>query len=199
MPRVMQGVSPAFLEDVWSRNFLNMFASPLLISEYVLGLVITAIGTSLVGILAMLVLASTIFGLSFFAYGLTLVPFVMILFLSGIALGIAGSAMVLRLGPASEWLVWPLPALIAPFVGVYYPITALPGWMQAVAHVLPPSYVFEGMRAIIRHASWDMSDLLIGFALSCLYVLAAAIFFRQVYRTAVRTGLLARYSAESTA
>jgi ABC-2 type transport system permease protein len=197
LTRVMQGVSTAFLEDVWSRNFLNMFASPLLISEYVLGLVITAIGTSLIGIFAMLVLACTVFGLSFFAYGLALVPFIMVLFLSGIALGIAGSAMVLRLGPASEWFVWPLPALIAPFVGVYYPVTVLPRWMQVVAHGLAPSYVFEGMRAIIRHAPWHAAGLLIGFALSLFYILASAIFFRQVYRTAVRTGLLARYSAES--
>jgi ABC-2 type transport system permease protein len=122
----------------------------------------------------------------------------MVLFLSGIALGIAGSAMVLRLGPASEWFVWPLPALIAPFVGVYYPVSVLPGWMQAVSRVLSPSYVFEGMRAIIRHAPWQISNLAIGFVLSVLYIFVAAFYFRQVFRTAVRTGLLARYSAEST-
>ena len=33
--RVMQGVTMAFLEDVWSRNFLNFFATPLSISEYI--------------------------------------------------------------------------------------------------------------------------------------------------------------------
>jgi ABC-2 type transport system permease protein len=146
----------------------------------------------------MLVLSSAVFGLSFFVYGLALVPFVLVLFLSGIALGIAGSAMVLRLGPASEWFVWPLPALIAPFVGVYYPVSVLPAWMQAVARTLPPSYVFEGMRAIIRHAPWRISDLAMGLALSILYILLAALYFRQVYRFAVRTGLLARYSAESS-
>lgn len=198
LARVMQGVSTAFLEDVWSRNFLNMFASPLLISEYVLGLVITAIATSLVGLFTMVVLASAAFGLSFFAYGVALIPFVLILFLCGIALGIAGSAMVLRLGPASEWFLWPMPALIAPFAGVYYPVSTLPGWMRLISHVLPPSYVFEGVRSIVRHGPWDLAGLAIGFGLAVVYIVAAAIFFRQVYRTAVRTGLLARYNAEST-
>jgi ABC-2 type transport system permease protein len=66
LTRVMQGVSTAFLEDVWSRNFLNMFATPLRISEYVLGLVITAVATSLIGLLTMIVLAGLVFGLSFF-------------------------------------------------------------------------------------------------------------------------------------
>lgn len=199
LARVMQGVSTAFLEDVWSRNFLNMFATPLLISEYVTGLVITAIVTSLVGLLTMVVLATLAFGLSFFAYGIALVPFVMVLFLSGIALGVAGSAMVLRLGPASEWFLWPMPALIAPFVGVYYPVSTLPGWMQVLSRILPPSYVFEGLRAIVRNQGFDASHLLIGLALSLIYIVAAAILFRHVYRFAVRTGLLARYSAESTA
>src|ERR1700751_1790575 len=31
--RVMQGVTTAFFEDVWSRNFLNVFATPMRVSE----------------------------------------------------------------------------------------------------------------------------------------------------------------------
>ena len=101
--RVMHGVTMAFLEDVWSRNFLNLFASPLSLSEYLSGLVLTAIATSAAGLIVMLVLATTMFGLSFFALGLMLVPFLFVLFLFGIALGIVGCTIVLRLGPASEW------------------------------------------------------------------------------------------------
>ena len=66
--RVMHGVTMAFLEDVWSRNFLNLFASPLLLSEYLSGFVITAIATSAVGLIVMLILATTVFGLSFFDF-----------------------------------------------------------------------------------------------------------------------------------
>src|SRR3954452_8280862 len=94
--RVMQGVTMAFFEDVWSRNFLNIFASPLTMSEYLTGLVLTAIATSSAGLIVMLVLATTMFGLSFFAYGLPLVPFLFVLFLFGIALGIVGCTVVLR-------------------------------------------------------------------------------------------------------
>ena len=80
--RVMHGVSMAFLEDVWSHNFLNLFASPLSIREYVGGLVLTSIATSALGLLTMVVLATTLFGLSFLVYGLMLVPFLLVLFLS---------------------------------------------------------------------------------------------------------------------
>ena len=115
--RIMQGVSTAFLEDVWSRNFLNLFSSPLSISEYITGLVITSVLTSCVGLVTMLVLATGVFHLQFFALGLPLAAFLMVLFVFGITLGIFGSGIVLRFGPASEWLLWPLPALLSPVRG----------------------------------------------------------------------------------
>ena len=195
--RVMHGVTTAFLEDVWARNFLNFFASPLKISEYLAGLVISSVATSAVGLLVMLLLASAVFGLSFAAYGALLVPFLLVLFLFGIALGVVGAAVVLRFGPASEWFVWPLPALVSPFAGVFYPLSTLPVWMRGVGGALPPSYVFEGMRAFVAGGAVSWAALGWGTLLALLYVLLACWLFVRVHRHVVRTGLLARYSAES--
>src|SRR6201993_257862 len=91
--RVMHGVTIAFMEDVWSRNFLNLFATPLAISDYVAGLVVSSIGTSSVGLIVMLFLASAIFGLSFVSFGVAVFPFLVVLFLFGVALGIIGAAI----------------------------------------------------------------------------------------------------------
>ena len=195
--RVMQGITLAFFEDVWSRNFLNVFASPLSITEYLGALVTSSIMTSTIGLVIMLVLATLVFGLSFFAYGAALVPFLLVLFLFGIALGIVSCAMVLRLGPSAEWFIWPIPAVLSPFAGVFYPVATLPLWMRVIARLLPPSYVFEGMRAIVLHQPFHPASLAIGIALSIAAVLLAGWIFARVYRHAVRTGLIARYSAES--
>jgi ABC-2 type transport system permease protein len=195
--RVMHGVTMAFMEDVWSRNFLNIFATPLAISDYVSGLVLSSIGTSSIGLVVMLVLASTIFGLSFLAYGFALIPFLLVLFLFGIALGILGAALVLRFGPASEWFIWPIPALVSPFAGVFYPVATLPLWMQYVCWALPPVYIFENVRAIVAGRSASASELAIGAGLAVFYVILACWVFVRVYRHSVRTGLIARYSAES--
>jgi len=197
--RIMQGVSTAFLEDVWSRNFLNLFSSPLSISEYITGLVITSVMTGCVGLITMLLLATGVFHLQFFSLGVPLAAFLMLLFVFGIALGILGSAIVLRLGPASEWLLWPLPALLSPFAAVFYPLATLPQWMQAVAHALPPAYVFEGMRSLLAGRPFPGTLLLEGTAVAALELLLAAYFYGRIYRHAVRTGLLARYSAEGAA
>jgi ABC-2 type transport system permease protein len=195
--RVMQGVTMAFFEDVWSRNFLNIFASPLSIPEYLAGLVLSSIATSAIGLTVMLLLASFVFGLSMLTYGGSLALFVMVLFIFGIALGIVGCALVLRLGPSAEWFVWPIPSMVSPFVGVFYPLSTLPSWMQVVSRALPPSYVFEGMRAIVHGGRAAPHSLALGGALAVLYVFGACVLFARVYRQAVRTGLIARYSAES--
>ncbi len=197
--RIMQGVSTAFLEDVWSRNFLNLFSSPLSISEYIAGLVVTSIMTSVLGLAAMLLLATSLFHLQFFALGLPLLAFLLVLFVFGIALGIFASGIVLRLGPASEWLLWPLPALLSPFAAVFYPLAVLPRWMQEAALLVPPSYVFEGMRGILSGRPFPAALLLGGGAMAMLELLGAGYFYASVYRRAVRTGLIARYSAEGAA
>ena len=195
--RVMQGITMAFFEDVWSRNFLNFFATPLEISEYLSGLVLSSIATSSIGLGVMLALASGVFGLSFFIYGAMLAPFILVLFLVGIAMGIFAVAMVLRLGPASEWFIWPIPAVLSPFAGVFYPIATLPPWMRAISYLLPPSYVFESMRAILATRTMNLSSLLWGGGLAVVYVFLACWFFQRTYKHAVRTGLIARYSAET--
>jgi ABC-2 type transport system permease protein len=195
--RVMHGVSLTFFEDVWSRNFLNLFASPMRVSEYLAGLVITGLGSSAVGLAVMLATAWAAFGLTLAAYGAAAMPFVLVLVLFGLALGIFGAAMVLRLGPASEWFIWPIPGILSPFAGVFYPISVLPGWMQSVSRILPPAYVFDGLRAVAAGEGVSWPSLWAAAALAVAYVLLAGLFFARVHRYAVRTGLIARYSAES--
>jgi len=195
--RVMQGVTTTFFEDVWSRNFLNIFSTPMKISEYLTGLVATTLITSIIGLAAMLLMASAAFGLSFFSYGIMFFPFIIVLVLFGIAFGIFACALVLRLGPASEWFIWPIPAILAPFAGVFYPISTLPDWMQPISRLLPASYVFEGMRDVVANRTVSILPIALGGGISLVYILLAYWSFSRVYRYAVETGLIARYSAES--
>ncbi len=69
--------------------------------------------------------------------------------------------------------------------------------MQYVARLLPPSYVFEGVRAIVAGHDASGDGLVAGAGLATLYILLAGAFFTHIYKEAVRSGLIARYSAES--
>ncbi len=196
--RAQQGVSTPALEDVWSRNLLNFFASPLTVAEYAAGLVCASITTSIVGFACVCALAFLFFGFTVFWMGAQLFAFLMILFIFGVALGLLGVSIVFRFGPSAEWFVWPIPAVIEPFVGVFYPVSVLPGWMQVLAHALPPSYAFEGLRSVVFGTGAATEDALIGIALSLVYLAAAYVFFVYIHKRAVRSGAIARFSAENS-
>ena len=145
----------------------------------------------------MLIVAAACFKLSLVVYGIMVMPFILVLFLFGIAIGIFGCALVLRFGPASEWFIWPIPAILSPFVGVLYPVSTLPQWMQVLSRILPPSYVFESLRAIVAGKQVSAAMLAWSAVLACGYILIAYRVFVNVYKGTLRTGLIARYSAET--
>jgi ABC-2 type transport system permease protein len=155
--------------------------------------------TSSLGLVVMLVVATAVFHLQFFTLGVPLAAFILVLFLFGIGLGILATSMVLRFGPSAEWLLWPLAALLSPFAAVFYPLAILPPWMQTVARVLPPAYVFEGMRSLLAGGAFPTRLLLEGGIVALAELAAVAYLYSRVYRRAMRTGLLARYSAEGPA
>ncbi len=195
--RSMQGVTMTFLEDVWTRSLLNVFATPITLAEYVCGLVLCSVGTSAIGLAVMVALATAAFGLPVAAHLGRAAAALAVLFLFGIAMGVLGCAIVLHLGPAAEWFIWPIPALLSPFAAVFYPVSVLPGWMRVISWALPPSHVFETARAVLAGGAADWARLGLAAALAAGYVVLAGFVFAGVHRRAVRTGLLARYSAES--
>jgi ABC-2 type transport system permease protein len=200
MARIQQGIMMAFLEDIWTQNFINFFASPLKVREYLSGLIITSLVTSVAGLLAMIGIAWPAFGYNALAVGFMLIPFMCILLLFGIAMGIFVSAVVFRLGPSAEWLGWPIPLVLSLFAGVYYPISTLPPALGMIAKAIPPAYVFESFRAILTTRAFPsalLSHLLIGTSLSIAYLLAASRFFVYIYAKNLKNGSIARFNAEA--
>ena len=198
LTRVMQGVTMAFFEDVWTRNFLNVFATPMRTSEYLTGLILVAVCTSLMSLVVMVVFARAAFGLSFLTYGAALAPFLAVLFLTGIAFGVAAAAIVLRLGPASEWL-----DLADPDDRLAFRRRLLsgdgPARMDAGDRELScrrpmcSKACARSSPASPRRGTGSRSAAASRSSISSL----ACLFFMAVYRIAIRTGLIARYSAET--
>lgn len=199
MSRIEQGIMMAFLEDVWSRNFINCFASPLKIREYIAGLVLTSITTAACGFLIMVLIAGLVFGYNIFKIGIFLLPYILILFIFGIAMGIFMAAVIFRLGPAAEWIGWPIPIVLSLFAGVFYPISTLPGFLQVFSKLIPASYIFESMRTILATGLFSSQlalNLLIGFALALLYLFLTYFMFARVYKYNIKNGKISRFNVE---
>ncbi len=195
--RIQQGIMTAFLEDIWSQNFINYFASPLKIGEYLTGLVATSIMTGLAGFLAIILIAGLAFGYNLFQIGFLLLPFLAILFVFAMAMGIFISGMIFKLGPSAEWLGWPIPLVLSIFSGVFYPTSTLPAAFQVGSKIIPASDVFDSMRQVLASGTFSWVALALGGVSAIIYFLAAYRFFIYIYRSNLKSGAIARFNAES--
>jgi len=190
--RAQQGVTISFLEDVWTRNLLNVFAAPVRMTEYIgatfaVGLLRVGITAVVLGVIAFVAYA---FNLLQFEWGL--IVFYLNLMMFGWSLGIFATALILRWGHGAESLAWAVPFMIQPVAAVFYPVATLPSWLQPVALATPAAHVFEGMRTTLNEGQMAWQPLLTAFGLNILYLTAAAAVFIYTMRIARHRGLLVK-------
>ena len=188
--RAQLGVSLSFLEEMWSRQLGHLFATPLRPIEHITALLLLSFVRTLIGVVPASLLAIVFYHYSIFTLGLPLIVFFVNLMVMGWGIGLLVSALVLRFGLGAESMAWFLIFAIAPFSGIYYPISALPQWLHPLAWALPSSYVFEGMRAVMFQGVFR-TDLLFGAAgLNVLYIGLGIGAFLYAFRIARERGLL---------
>ncbi len=188
--RAQQGLSVSFLEDVWARNLVNLFVSPLTIREYLLGLLLVSVFKVSLALFLMSFLAASIFGFRILLLGLWLIPMVLNLCALGWSIGLITMAAILRFGQEAEILAWALAFLFLPVSAVFYPVSVLPPWLESIAHLVPSSYVFESMRAILLEGEIRSSLLLEATGLNLLYLLGSYLLFEKVHQEALRRGTI---------
>src|SRR3974390_3368389 len=143
------GFSISFLEEMWARNLGNLMMSPLKPIEFLLALMAMSLIRLALGVIPMTLLALYVFNFNFYGLGLPAIAFFCNLIFTSWAVGIFVSGLVLRNGLGAESIVWTLMFALMPLACVYYPVKVLPPWLQHVSWCLPPTYVFEGLRALL--------------------------------------------------
>lgn len=143
------GFTFTFLEEVWSRNIANLMMSPLQPTELAASLMVMSFVRLMIGTIPVTILTMLLFAFNIFALGLPLIGFFINLVLTGWAVGLALSGLVMRYGLGAESFAYSVMILLLPLCCVYYPVWVLPAWLQVVAWSLAPTYVFEGMRAVL--------------------------------------------------
>lgn len=184
------GFSVSFLEEMWARNLANLMISPLRPIEFVAALMIMSIVRLAIGMVPVTLIAIAFFGFNIYGLGLALAAFFMNLILTSWSVGIVVSGVVLRNGMGAESLAWTIMFLIMPVICVYYPVSVLPEWLQWVAWALPPTYVFEGMRALILDQRFHADLMIAAFALNAAYFAVAVAVFLALLGSARRIGSL---------
>lgn len=176
-----RAVSVAFLEDVWERNFLNVFVTPLRVSEFLASTVILALVRIFMAGGVMAILAFLFYKFNLFVFGFYLIPFIFNLLIFGAALGFFTTGIILRYGTSAQVLAFGFILLIQPFSAVFYPVSALPSFVQPIAYVLPSTYVFEGMRAVIATGVFPLRYLALAFLTNAIYLAVILWYFYKMF------------------
>jgi len=188
--RTSIGFNMLFLEEIWSRNFTNLFVAPLKISEIITALTSTALVRTLIGIIPAIALMSPLFGVSLLEMGPPLFLLFLSLYLFGTTLGLLVSSGLLRFGPAFENTAWSSLFLLAPLGCVYYPLSILPEWLQILAKGLPLVYIFEEARSILVNNVVDYKNIMNALILNLFYFIGAIIVFYLAFYGARKKGTL---------
>ena len=184
------GFSLSFLEEMWSRNLANLMISPLRPVEFVIALIVMSLVRLAISTVPVALLAIAFFGFNLFGLGLALAAFFVNLLLTSWAIGIFVSGLVLRNGLGADNLAWTIMFIFLPLTCVYYPVAVLPGWLQVVAWSLPPTYVFEGMRALVIDQVFRPDLMLQALGLNAVFFAAGATGFLALLKSARRNGSL---------
>ncbi|HKB23002.1 MAG TPA: ABC transporter permease [Methyloceanibacter sp.] len=184
------GFATTFIEEMWSRNLGNLLTSPLRPYELIIALSVWSVIRLSVSMIPVATAAYFIFGFNLLDLGLPLVAFFAVLVLTSWSLGLISAGVILRYGLGAEELAWSLAFLLLPLCCVYYPASVLPSWLQVVALALPPTHVFEGMRSILLHNTFDPTELGWALSLNAVYLLVGYIVFSRFLASARVNGTL---------
>lgn len=189
--RASKDISLAMTDELWNRNFVNLFSTPLTIGEYLMGVTLVAIVKLAVSMTFMLILAGLMYGFQISSIGLYWIPAAAGLTILGWTVSLVVQGLILRYGHTVEIFIWAVTVLIQPLSCVFYPITVLPGWAQKIAWALPSTYLFENMRTSIAGQGIRLDQIAISFALNAVYfVLALSFFYRSFAHAKVRGNLV---------
>lgn len=182
-------ISIPLIEEIWNKSFVSLFATPLTIWEWIIGVMITGVIKTCFVLVFGVLIVWLFYSLNIFVFGWMLIPFVISLIMFGWVTGFLGASMIVYWGQKVQNLPWIMAFLFAPVSAVYYPIEALPHWLQTVAYSLPLPYIFEGMRSVILEGKLPVNYLAISFLLNIIYLALALLLFKYMFEKSRIKGL----------
>lgn len=182
-------ISLNILQEFWHRNLVNLFATPLKISEWVAGTILLCLCKLVITISFGALMVYLLYSLNVFTIGWIFLPFAALLLIFGWTLGFLSSGLIIYWGHQVEMFAWMIAFIFAPFSAVFYPVETLPYWAQKISWLLPTTYVFEGMREVLRTQTVPFMYLWYSLFLNIVYLVGGIYFFQFMFEKSRDKGL----------
>ena len=187
--RCQEELAIAVLEESWSENMLNLAGSPLKPIEYLAGSLLVSLLKACLTATTMALLARLLYGYNILELWPALPFAIAALVITGWSLGLITVGLILRYGRRVDVLGWSFSHFFQPLACAVYPVKVLPPALQAVAGLLPASHAFEATRAATQ-GDLAVGELVIGLALSVIWLVLAALFCQTGVQRAREVGRL---------
>ncbi len=186
--------SLGLLEEVWSRNLMNLIATPLTEREFLGALGVVGIARTFVSVSVIAAVGAGFYAVAPDSAGWVLVPGAAILLAFGWAITLFVVGLTLQYGDSAEVFSWGTLVLLMPLSGVFYPVESLPALLQPVAEVVPLTRVFAAVQTGLDTGTVAWDQLAIA-AVGTVVALGVAIWFvdRQLRRFR-RLGWVTRFT-----
>ena len=154
--------SMGFLEEIWSRNVLNVWTTPITELEYGLALLLVGMARAAVAVALVAAVAVGLYAVDPTGAGWILAVGGAALILFGWAVSLLVVGLPLQYGESAEVFSWGTLVLLMPLSGIFYPPEALPGVLQPIAQVIPLTRIFEAARVALAGGPAQVADLVVG-------------------------------------
>jgi ABC-2 type transport system permease protein len=181
------------LEEIWNKNLINLFVTPLKFSEWMSSFIILGIVKLIASFSFVSVFAYLLYKINILTFGIYMVPFIALLIMSGWWIGILVGSLILRFGSRIQALAWSIAWVLSPFSAIFYPVSILPQWAQKVAWFFPTSHIFEGMRSVISTGHVDSSQFVVSLILNIIYLAVSIFILRLSFQKVLDKGLIKVY------
>ena len=188
--RCQNSMITSFLEELWTRHLRHLFTSPLHPAEFAAASLAFGIIRTAIGVIPTAIVAALLCNYNILSMGFPLLAFFGNLMLMGWWIGLFLIAALLIFGIEIEGLAWMASTIFAPISAVYYPVSALPSWLQPVALALPSTHVFEGMRGVLFGQGFMWGHFWAALALNLVCFALAGLAFTLAFERARVTGKL---------
>jgi ABC-2 type transport system permease protein len=182
-------ISVSLLQEFWQRNLVNLFSTPLKISEWIAGILMLSLCKLVLTISFGSLAVYLLYSINVFTVGWAFLPFAVSLILFGWTVSFLSSSLIIYWGHKVEMLAWMIGYLFAPFSAVFYPVSVLPEWAQAISWCLPTTYIFEGMRHVLSTHTFPTRFFWISIVLNIIYLSASLLLFRTMFEKSREKGL----------
>lgn len=180
------------LWEIWAQSFSSLFITPLSMTEFIFGQMISGTIKSLLAIIVSAGIAYILYNFSIFTIGWMNAVYIIELLIFSWATGILTLSLIFRYSTQVQSLSWALVFLLQPLGAVFYPVSVLPVQIRWISYSLPITYVFESIRKQIVTGIIDWPALGIATILNIIWFIIACLVFQYTYAQSKKTGAFAK-------